>query len=318
MIAQALRRIGWREVCWFAAGFALIVLMRRDLLGYEQQLAPVVVPAVLKQCITVRDFAVTVDGFRLAHRYRVVDANDADKHERVLQSPGLWVSVPVEIDRPQRPGIVGARLRTRDGLLYAANGDRRPELRESISVAGCSIRDSRCAVRISSNCRRRSCPAHTCNCSPARIRRNSMRSSTSTSASARRRLRAPSTNWTCGRERAGDDDVVAPAALVSARRGAVRRVGAPCAISRRLAQLRAQPGAGADRRAARAAGRLRRCALAPVEPDRARCAEAGRNAHAARRAFRDDPRSGHRSEGPVAVPGASSMRAGANGTTAGY
>lgn len=131
MIPRVLRRIGWREPCWFVAGLALIVLMRRDLLGFEQQLAPVIVPAATGERIVTREFAATVAGFALARRYRVVDpdAYPADEKERVLKTPGVWMSVPVTIEMLHRPGFVGARLRTRDGLLYGANGTQRPKLR---------------------------------------------------------------------------------------------------------------------------------------------------------------------------------------------
>ena len=129
------RRLDWRALGWFAAGLVSIVLMRRDLLGYDAQLAPVIVPAALKQRVVEREFAVTVSGFRLARRYRIVDPSALEKTERVLQPQGLWLAVPVEVDMLRRPGLVGARLRTRDGLLYAANGNRRPDLR-GVNIGG--------------------------------------------------------------------------------------------------------------------------------------------------------------------------------------
>lgn len=129
------RRLDWRALGWFTAGLVSIVLMRRDLLGYDAQLAPVIVPAALKQRIVEREFAVTVSGFRLARRFRIVDPSAPEKTERVLQPQGLWLAVPVEVDMLRRPGLVGARLRTRDGLLYAANGNRRPDLR-GVNIGG--------------------------------------------------------------------------------------------------------------------------------------------------------------------------------------
>lgn len=136
MIARVLRRLGWRDLCWFAVGVALIVLMRRDLLGYEQQLAEVTVPAALGRRVAVRDFAVTVDGFQLARSYRVADGGTGGA--RVLRTPGIWVSVPLRIEMLREPGVVTARLRTRDGLSYRSNGDQRPALRDA-NVAGRQI-----------------------------------------------------------------------------------------------------------------------------------------------------------------------------------
>ncbi len=129
---RVLRGLGWRDLCWLIAGVALIVLMRRNLLDYEQQLADVRVPAAVGTRVVQGDFAVTVEGFRLAHQYRVRERGSSGSESgegRVLKSPGLWVAVPLTLEVLREPGYIGARLRTRDGLLYNANSDARPEIR---------------------------------------------------------------------------------------------------------------------------------------------------------------------------------------------
>ncbi len=140
MIRQALRRLGWRDLCWFVAGFALIVLMRRNLLDYEQQMAEVRVPAAIGTRTLLDDIAVTVEGFRLAHGYRIAgsDSGGDAAEGRVLKTPGLWVAVPLTIEMRRAPGYVSARLRTRDGLLYSANSDNRPYLR-GVNIAGTQV-----------------------------------------------------------------------------------------------------------------------------------------------------------------------------------
>lgn len=129
MMRRALRGLGWRDAGWFVVGFALIVLMRRHLLDYEQQLAEVHVPVAIGQRAATDDFAVTVEGFRLARSYRVAGGDADGDAGRVLKTPGIWVAVPVTIEMLREPGFVGARLRTRDGSLYRVNSDKRPDLR---------------------------------------------------------------------------------------------------------------------------------------------------------------------------------------------
>lgn len=132
MIRHALRGFGWRDVCWLTVGLALIILMRRNLLDYEQQVADVPIPAAVGTRVVQDDFAVTVEAVRLAHRYRVRDTGSRGESTevRVLQSPGLWVAVPLTLEMLRQPGYVGARLRTRDGFLYSANSDKRPEVHD--------------------------------------------------------------------------------------------------------------------------------------------------------------------------------------------
>ncbi len=135
MTVRALRRIGWRELCWLAAGLFLVVAMRKSLPSYEEQLAAVPVPAVFGRRVVTRDFAVTVDGFRLAHAYRTASTSLGGGEEQLLKTPGIWMAVPLKIEMLREPGIVGARLRTRDGLLYRSNSDQRPGVR-GVNIAG--------------------------------------------------------------------------------------------------------------------------------------------------------------------------------------
>lgn len=127
MIRRTLRGVGWRELCWLALGLVLIVAMRKSLLDYEDKLAPVPVPAQFKQRVATRDFAITVEGFSLARRYRTTGGLLAKDEVRVLKTPGVWVAVPVELEALHEPVLVRARLRTRDGLEYLSAGDKRPD-----------------------------------------------------------------------------------------------------------------------------------------------------------------------------------------------
>lgn len=134
MIGRALRRIGWRELCWLVAGIALIVLMRKNLLSYEDKLAPIKTPATFKQRVVAGNFAVTVDGFSLARRYKTVGEYPNKDQARVLKTTGVWVAVPVTIEALREPGNVGVRLRTRDGLEYRNNSEKRP-IAEGVNLA---------------------------------------------------------------------------------------------------------------------------------------------------------------------------------------
>jgi hypothetical protein len=126
VIGRLLRAIGWRELCWLALGLVLIVAMRKSLLGYADKLAPVPVPAEFKQRVVTRDFAITADGFSLARRYKTVGSFPDKDAVRVLETPGVWVAVPVRLEALHEPIFVRARLRTRDGLQYLSASDKRP------------------------------------------------------------------------------------------------------------------------------------------------------------------------------------------------
>lgn len=134
MIRQVLRRIGWRELFWLVVGLALIVLMRKSLLSYEEKLAPIKVSAALKQRAVAGDFAVTVDGFSFAHRYKTVGEYPNKDEARVLKTSGIWVAVPVKIEALREPGSIGVRLRTREGLEYRNNSEKRP-IAEGVNLA---------------------------------------------------------------------------------------------------------------------------------------------------------------------------------------
>lgn len=127
MIGQALRRVGWRQWVWLLIGLALIVLMRKNLLGYDERLAPLPVEGALKQRVVTRNLAVTVNGFRLAHSYKASGARMFGDEAVVLKTAGIWMSVVLSMEALQQPvGMVTARLRAADGAYYNAGGNERP------------------------------------------------------------------------------------------------------------------------------------------------------------------------------------------------
>lgn len=129
MIAEVLKRLGWRNACLLFGGSVLIVLMRKSLPSYAEKLALIEIRGEPKQRVAAQDFAVTVEGFRLAHRYRTDGEYASDNETRVLQTPGIWLALAVKTEMLRKPGIIRARLRTRDGLDYSANDEQRPRVR---------------------------------------------------------------------------------------------------------------------------------------------------------------------------------------------
>lgn len=125
----------WRSVLWLACGLVAVVLLRKAQLSYEDKLAPLPVHAALKQRAVARDLAVAVDGFRLARSYQVADAQDGP---HVLRTPGVWMSVALQAEVLREPGPINARLRSREGYYYQANGDDRPRVR-GVNLSGVEL-----------------------------------------------------------------------------------------------------------------------------------------------------------------------------------
>lgn len=139
MIAPGLRRIGWRQWAWVLVGLALIVLMRKNLLSYDERLAPLPVHGALKQRVAGRNFAVTVNGFRLARSYKTAGAWISRQDSVVLKTPGIWMSAVVSLEAFQQPvGAVTARLRARDGSYYTAGGSDRPSVK-GVNLTGQTV-----------------------------------------------------------------------------------------------------------------------------------------------------------------------------------
>ena len=130
MIAHGLRRIGWRQWVWVLIGLALIVLMRKNLLSYDERLAPVPVHGAVKERVAGRNFAVTVNGVRLARSYKTAGAWISRQDTVVLKTQGIWMSAVVSLEAFQQPiGAVTARLRALDGSYYNAGGSDRPNVK---------------------------------------------------------------------------------------------------------------------------------------------------------------------------------------------
>lgn len=139
MIAPGLRRTGWRQWLWVLVGLALIVLMRKNLLSYDERLAPLPVHGAVKERVAGRNFAVTVNGFRLAHSYKTAGAWISRQDNVVLKTPGIWMSTVVSLEAFQQPvGAVTARLRARDGSYYNAGGSDRPSVK-GVNLAGQTV-----------------------------------------------------------------------------------------------------------------------------------------------------------------------------------
>jgi hypothetical protein len=123
------RRRRWRSVAWLLAGFVLLVVLVKAQLPYDGKIAPVLQHGTLRQRAVARNFAVTVHGYRLAQSYTVANTQNFNGPAQLtLQTPGVWMSVRVIAEVLDEPGYVSARLLTRDGNYYAANGDSRPHL----------------------------------------------------------------------------------------------------------------------------------------------------------------------------------------------
>jgi hypothetical protein len=126
----------WRSVLWLLFGVVAIVLLRKAQLGYEDKLAPLPVQGALKQRVEARDLVVAVDGFRLARSYRL--AGDGQDGTQTLRTPGVWMSVALKAEVLRQPGPINARLRSRDGYYYQANGDDRPRVR-GVNLSGVEL-----------------------------------------------------------------------------------------------------------------------------------------------------------------------------------
>jgi hypothetical protein len=126
----------WRSVLWLLFGIVAIVLLRKAQLSYEEKLAPLPMQGALKQRVSARDLVVAVDGFRLARSYRVAGNGSGDA--QALRTPGVWMSVALKAEVLREPGPINARLRSRDGYYYQANGDDRPRVR-GVNLSGVEL-----------------------------------------------------------------------------------------------------------------------------------------------------------------------------------
>ncbi len=107
-----------------------IVWLRRHEPSYAQRVAPVRVPGTLGARIEARNFAVTVPeaGLYAAHALGAPDASSFSGKRVRLRTPGIWLSVPAQVESLREPGMVSAQLRTRDGLVYQNSDSDRPKI----------------------------------------------------------------------------------------------------------------------------------------------------------------------------------------------
>lgn len=135
----ARRRWPWRSVVWLLAGFVLLVALVKAQLPYDAKIAPVLQSGAMQHRVVARNFAVNVHGYRLAQSYTVANSQNFNGPAQLtLQTPGVWMSVRVIAEVLDEPGYVSARLHTRDGNYYAANGDSRPRL-QGINLGGMEL-----------------------------------------------------------------------------------------------------------------------------------------------------------------------------------
>lgn len=114
---------GWRDWALVLFAVAAIVLLRKGQPDYDERVAPLLVHGHVPGRVAGRNFAIDVKGFKAAGAY-LVDGDFRHPEPRRLATPGVWLSVVATTEALEKEGIVSARLRTRDGLLYDASGDR--------------------------------------------------------------------------------------------------------------------------------------------------------------------------------------------------
>ena len=157
---------GWREWLLLLGALALIVLLRKGQPDYDEKVEPLLVQGHGLDRVEGRNFAIDVKGFKVAGAY-LVAGDFSHPQPRQLKTSGVWLSVVGTLEALEKPGIISARLRTRDGLLYATSGSGRPKL-DGVNLTDRFVaRDCRNRARTSSNCLPTSCRARTCRCTGA-------------------------------------------------------------------------------------------------------------------------------------------------------
>lgn len=121
-----LPRWRWRDLLWIVLALAAVVALRKGESSYEQRDAPLLQAAPAARAAG-RNFAVEVGRLKVAQAY-LLKGDYAHPEDRVLRSPGVWLSVLAKVEATQRPGYLSAQIRTRDGLVYAASNPNRPKL----------------------------------------------------------------------------------------------------------------------------------------------------------------------------------------------
>jgi hypothetical protein len=118
---------GWREWLLLLGALVLIVLLRKGQPDYDARVAPLLVHGHGLDRVEGRNFAIDVKGFKVAGAY-LVAGDFSHPQPRQLKSSGVWLSVVGTLEALEKPGIISARLQTRDGLFYDTSGSGRPKL----------------------------------------------------------------------------------------------------------------------------------------------------------------------------------------------
>lgn len=113
----------WRDLLLAMLALVAIVVLRNAEPAYNERLLPIVLDGGVEQRIQARNFAVEAKRPKLAHAY-LVDGGAPAPAPRRVATAGIWLSVVADVEALRVPGLVGARIRTRDGLLYQGNQDR--------------------------------------------------------------------------------------------------------------------------------------------------------------------------------------------------
>lgn len=106
---------------------AAIVFLQRAEPDYEARIAPIPVHGRVGERVQARSFTVLLKRTKLAGAYKV-KPGALDDAPRVMRPHGIWMSALVEVEALSEPGVVNARVRTRDGLLYQASPATRPDI----------------------------------------------------------------------------------------------------------------------------------------------------------------------------------------------
>lgn len=117
----------WSLVAATLLVLGAIVVLRKAEPDYDRRIAPIALPGRVGERIQARAFEVTLKRAKLAGAYQLAPA-PLETAPRIVRPHGIWMSALVEIEGRFEPGVVTARLRTRDGRLYRASPYTRPDI----------------------------------------------------------------------------------------------------------------------------------------------------------------------------------------------
>lgn len=120
--------IQWGLVAATVLSLACIAALRKQQPTFDEKTAPMRLAGAISQPVEARNFSVKVNRVKLAHAYRI-DARTRGGPSREVKADGIWLSALVDVEATQANGYLGAQLRTRDGRLYRAAPNERPDLK---------------------------------------------------------------------------------------------------------------------------------------------------------------------------------------------